>query len=119
MDVDLTLLLEIQDLRGKIRELEAGEALSKLEHNHFGIEAEEAIKVLRAAAAELEARLSEPVRRSYERIAGHLERVVVPVIDETCYGCFESIPAMRAREARHNVALQRCETCGRFLYFPE
>ena len=117
MDAQLTILLEIQDLRAKVRELEADSGVSALETDEFGIVPEDAITQLQQRIDELVGRLSVPIRRRYERIAGSVERVMVPVIAGTCYGCYVSVPTSRAGEADPNAELQSCEHCGRFLYF--
>jgi len=114
MDPQLTVLLQIQDLSTKLREMEA--ELGELEREHFGIEPEEACEVIRGKIAELEETLDRPVRRRYERIVGVVDRFVVPVIDGTCFGCFVSIPTARAGELDPNARLQSCEECGRFIY---
>ena len=114
MDAQLTLLLEIQDLTMKLKELDAG--LGAFEREHFGIDPAEAAGRLRAKIEELVGSLAKPVRRGYERIAGKVDRVVVPVIGGLCYGCFVTIPTARARDSDANAALQSCEHCGRFIY---
>lgn len=117
MDAQLTLLLEIQDLTAKVGELEAKEGLGTLEANQFGMDVEGATEALRAKLEELEGALPEPLRRRYERISGHINRVVVPVISGICYGCFVSVPAEQAGADDANAVLRTCEHCGRFLYF--
>jgi len=116
INAQLTLLLEIQDLSAKVKELRAPSDVGTLERETFGIDLEEAASQLEIRVKELEGQLSEPIRRRYERIAGHLDRVVVPVIAGTCYGCFVSIPTATAGEEDPNASLQTCEHCGRFLY---
>jgi predicted nucleic acid-binding Zn-ribbon protein len=117
MDAQLTILLEIQDLRAKVRELESDAGVGELEEDEFGIVPEDAIATLRSRIEELVGHLSVPVRRRYQRIADHLERVMVPVIAGTCYGCYVSVPTATAGDTDANAELQSCEHCGRFLYF--
>ncbi len=116
INAELTLLLQIQDARAKIKELRADTDLGRLEREHFGIDPEEAAAQLEKRVVELEGELSPNVRSRYARIAGHLDRVVVPVIAGTCYGCFVSIPTATVGEGDPNAILQTCEHCGRFLY---
>ena len=116
MDAQLTMLLEIQDLTAKVRELRAGSGLGQLEEKHFGIDPESAAKQLEQKIGELEDRLDDRVRRRYDRIVGRFDRVVVPVIAGTCYGCLVSIPTAAAGEVDPNEQLQSCEHCGRILY---
>jgi predicted nucleic acid-binding Zn-ribbon protein len=117
VDAQLTALLEIQDMRAKVRELREDSGVGQLEADQFGIDPEAAAVTLEARIAELVGELPVPIRRRYERIAGHVDRVVVPVIGGICYGCFVSVPTATAGETDPNAELQSCEHCGRFLYF--
>jgi predicted nucleic acid-binding Zn-ribbon protein len=117
MDAQLTTILEIQDLRANVRELEAHAGVGALEEDEFGIVPKDAVVTLESRIEELVGQLSVPVRRRYERIAGHVERVMVPVIAGTCYGCYVSVATATAGETDPNAELQSCEHCGRFLYF--
>lgn len=119
IDDQLMLLLEIQDLSTKARELEADEGMGELERNQFGMDLSEARDTLREKVGELEEQLDDRIRRRYQRIAGHVDRVVVPVLNGTCYGCFVQVATATAGEQDPNAELQTCEHCGRFLYFPK
>lgn len=116
MNPDLVILLEIQDLRSKVRELADDSALEELEQEHFHIDPAQAREQLEERALGLEEELSPPVRNRLDRVKGSLDRVVVPVINGVCYGCFVSIPTAVARDQDPNQDLQSCENCGRFLY---
>lgn len=109
-------LLEIQDLRSKTRELREEGALEELEQEHFNIDPAEAVQHLEERIAALEDELAPPVRQRYDRVKGTYDRVVVPVINGVCYGCFVSIATAVARDQDPNESMQGCETCGRFLY---
>lgn len=111
----MMLLLEIQDLRSQRRELAASP--HGVEVEHFNIDLDRAVAQLEGKIAELEEQLSPPVRSRYRRVAPTLDRVVVPVINGVCYGCFVSVATARAGEQDPNQSLSTCETCGRFLYF--
>ncbi len=113
MNPTLTTLLEIQDLRSKLRELEQN---PDLEVEEFHIDPGAAREHLATKIEELEQGLPDAVRRRYQRVASNLERVVVPVINGVCYGCFVSIAAATAGDQDPNTELRSCETCGRFLY---
>lgn len=116
MDPQLMLLLEIQEVRAKARELRSGTELGSLEEEYFGMDPAAAADALEEKAGDLEAELSPPVRRRYDLIAGRVDRVVVPVIGGTCYGCFVSIPTATAGDRDANAQLRSCENCGRFIY---
>jgi predicted nucleic acid-binding Zn-ribbon protein len=112
----LTTLLEIQDLRGQLRELTSDPAAAQVQAEHFNVDLDAAALTLDAKIAELVATLDSPIRRRYERTLASLGRVVVPVIDGMCYGCFVSIATATAGEVGPNDALRTCESCGRFIY---
>ena len=116
MHPHLTILLEIQDLRGQLRELTTDPDAARVQAEHFNVDLDEAAKALDAKIGELVAGLDPRVRRTYERMAAKFKRVVVPVIDGVCYGCLESIATATAGEADPNEALRGCEHCGRFIY---
>jgi hypothetical protein len=115
LDPHLVLLLEIQDLTSKARELDAGE-LGAVERAHFGVDPGEMARQIREKADELVQQLPMQVQRRYRRMAGRLDRAVVPVVGGTCYGCFVSIATAQAGEQEPNSALHTCEHCGRFIY---
>ncbi len=116
MHPELALLLELQDLRTQLRELETEPKAEEMEEEHFNIDPAQAANDLREKIDDLEEELSPEVRRRYRRILKSLERVVTPVINGVCYGCFVSIPTARARDQDPNEELQSCENCGRFIY---
>ena len=115
MNEQLVLMLEIQDLKSKAREIEGGE-LRNLERTHFGVEPDQAVSALRSKASDLMERLAPNVRGRFKQLVQRADRAVVPVIDGTCFGCYVSIPTATAGEQEPNAELQTCETCGRFLY---
>ena len=109
-------LLEIQDLRGQLRELTTDPAAAQVQAEHFNVDLVEATHALEQKIAELVATLDPRVRGRYERTLAKRERVVVPVIEGVCYGCFVSIATSTAGEVGPNEALRTCESCGRFIY---
>ena len=115
MNAQLEILLQIQDLHGQIRDLSHMEASRAFEEQEFHIDGEKAAAELTAKIGELESELADGVRARYERVKGR-GRVVVPVVHETCYGCFVSLPTSRATEMAGNQQINTCDNCGRFLY---
>ncbi|TVR56027.1 MAG: hypothetical protein EA421_04940 [Gemmatimonadales bacterium] len=116
MHPQLTLLMELQDLRGQLRELEDGGESETMEQEHFQLDPEQARSQLALTITDLEATLSTPIRLRYQRILPTRGRVVVPVINGVCYGCFVSIPTATAGDSDVHQDLQSCESCGRFIY---
>ncbi|NIP59869.1 MAG: hypothetical protein GWM92_16235 [Gemmatimonadetes bacterium] len=116
MHPQLALLLELQDLRTQYRELETEPRAEEVEEEHFNIDISQAKEDLAEKIADLEEALEPPVRRRYRRVAKSMNRVVAPVINGVCYGCFVSIPTAAARDQDPNEELQSCENCGRFIY---
>ncbi|MDE2719659.1 hypothetical protein [Candidatus Palauibacter polyketidifaciens] len=114
MDQQLELLLEIQDLRMQRRELTDGS--TDLEAEVFDVKIEDAIRSLDEKVEELAAKLTRGIRERYRRIADKAPRVVAPVINGICYGCFVAVSTARASEADRNLRVESCEYCGCFLY---
>jgi len=115
MNEQLVLMLEIQDMTAKAKEIESGE-LGDLERAHFGMDSTAAATTLRQKAEELVEELKPNVRERFRKMVKRFDRAVVPVIGGVCFGCFVSIPTATAGEQDPNADLQSCETCGRFIY---
>jgi len=116
MHPQLMLLLELQDLRAQHRELAGDEGAAPVEVEHFNIDRDEARTTLGEKIEELEDRLSPSIRSRYNRIAPNRERVVVPVINGVCYGCFVSIATATVGDQGVHQLVQSCENCGSFIY---
>lgn len=115
MHPQLELLLEIQDLKVQRRGLEDG-SLGEMESDVFDIRVEDAIEALSDKIVELEGRLSPSVTERYQLISGRGLRVVVPVLNRICYGCFVAVATAKSSESDRNERVESCEHCGRFLY---
>jgi predicted nucleic acid-binding Zn-ribbon protein len=116
MHPQLTLLLEIQDLRSQYRELKSEPQAVKVEREHFNIDLEGAIAQLGEKIEELEETLSPAVRARYRKIVPQRDRVVVPVVGGVCYGCFVSIATATVGNPDMHTELRSCEGCGSFIY---
>ena len=116
MHPQLEMLLEIQDLKTQRRELAETPGEREVEEDVFHIRVEDAVRELDQKIEEMENALDPRVKSRYERLAGKRPRVVVPVINGTCYGCFVSTPTAVSSDAARNEQLRFCESCGRFLY---
>lgn len=117
MNPQLEILLEMQDLRSQRQALEEQAAERKVEADLFDIEIEDALEELERKVDELESRLDPEIQSTYGRISRSLDRVVVPVLNGICYGCFIAVPRAWASEARENREVRTCQNCGRFLYY--
>lgn len=119
MHAQLEILLEIQDLRSQKRAL-SEEDVAEVESEVFEVSVEEAREKIDEKIGELESRLERPASGRYRRLGGHEgNRVVVPVVDGVCYGCFMRVPTAWASDAERNQELEVCDNCGRFLYHVE
>jgi len=116
MHAELEILLEMQDLQEQRRALAAG-PVRGMEAEVFELEIDGALRLLDEKITELEGRLSPSVHAGYARIAGGATRVVVPVLNGTCYGCFMAVPTSWSAEAGRNDHVRTCQNCGRFLYY--
>lgn len=116
MHPQLSLLLEIQDLRSQRKELASSE-MEEVQETHFNIDVGDAVATIDEKVETLEEELEALVRSRYGRVKDSLERVVAPVINGVCYGCFVSIPTATAGEGDPNDRVRTCENCGRFIYF--
>lgn len=117
MHSQLEMLLEIQDMKTQRRELGETEGERQVEEEVFQMQIEDAVAELGAKITEMEEALEPRVRTRYQRLAGKRARVVVPVVNGTCYGCFVKVPTARASDAARNEEIRFCENCGRFLYY--
>lgn len=116
MHPELTLLMELQDLRAQQRSLEGGESEAAVEEEHFNLNSARAAELIEEKIDSLKTSLSAPILKRYELVAPQRDRVVVPVIHGVCYGCFVSIPTATAGEQGGNTTVQTCENCGCFIY---
>ena len=117
MHPQLEILLQIQDLKAQRRELLEGEDARQVQRDEFGLDVEDATAQLDEKVVELEEELDPQTRSRYRRLASGLNRVVVPAVNGTCYGCFVAVPTAVASDPDERNRLTSCGHCGRFLYF--
>jgi uncharacterized protein len=116
MDTQLEILLQIQDLKAQRRDLQE-ETERQVQEQAFHLKVDEAIALLDEKIAEVEGELDPRVRKRYDRLVGAVDRVVVPAIAGTCYGCFVSVATSVVSDPAERARLRSCDHCGRFLYF--
>ncbi len=117
MDPQLEILLQIQDLKSKRKDLVEVDAAAQVQEEEFGLDLESATRQLDEKIGEIENELDPAVRSRYNRLAKGLNRVVVPAINGVCYGCFVAVPTAIASDPDERSTIQTCGHCGRFLYF--
>jgi predicted nucleic acid-binding Zn-ribbon protein len=112
MHPQLQKLVALQDIEQMIAEAQdQGDALTGMGFDLGGLEAlKEKANLL---AGEIELRHLSYYRRLTTRF-GH---AVVPVVGNLCTGCFANIPSSFVSATNENK-LQKCESCGRILYWP-
>ncbi|HEX6536304.1 MAG TPA: hypothetical protein VF041_17060 [Gemmatimonadaceae bacterium] len=115
---ELEILLEIQDLQMLRRDIGAADYAAAGVPVPGG-HAEQYAERLAERIAEREAQLSRRTQSSYQRIARRHERVVAPVLNGVCYGCFVHVPTSKGHDQDRNSELRNCESCGRFIYYTD
>ncbi len=117
MSEQLEILLQIQDLKAKRKDLQEVDAVAKVQEEEFHLDIEEATAQLDVKIDEVVEELEPTIRSRYRRLAAAMDRVVVPAINGMCYGCFVAIPTAIATDPEERAKVQSCAHCGRFLYF--
>ena len=115
LNPELEILLEIQDLQTLRRDVAKPDAATA----GLAEGAEARAARLEARIIEREQSLSPRVLATYQRVARRHERVVVPVLNGVCYGCFVHVATSRGHDTDRRAELQNCESCGRFLYYAD
>jgi len=112
MHPQLQLLVALQEMEEMIREVDqAGEELEGMGFTHEGL------GKLKAAHDELAGKVDPRHMSWYKRLTGKFGHAVVPVVNNLCTGCFANIPSSFVSKTNEN-RVQRCESCGRILYWP-
>jgi predicted nucleic acid-binding Zn-ribbon protein len=114
MHPQLQMLVALQDMEQMIREAEDQKKASELEDMGFDLSGLEKVK---AAAEELGAKIDQRHMSYYRRLTKRYGHAVVPVVSNLCTGCFAQIPASFVSVTNENK-VQKCENCGRILYWP-
>jgi predicted nucleic acid-binding Zn-ribbon protein len=114
MNPQLQVLIALQDVLLMIRE--AKDPSSKKAMGKMGFKLDN-LDALENTKEDLESQLSPTILREYRRAGSRYGRIVVPVINSICYGCFVRIPSAIDAADDRNKTLYRCENCGMFLYW--
>ena len=90
--------------------------LLKLQALEFGETTEKNVK---AQAAELRAKLPQPIVGHYDRLRVRGKKGVAIVRNQVCGGCHMHVPIGQITELMRDEDVQLCESCGRYLYLPD
>ena len=115
LHTELEILLEIQDLQTLRRDISVAEYAAA----GIPVDVEEFSARLGERITEREEQLSPRTQSAYRRILKRHERVVAPVLNGVCYGCFVHVPTSKGRDQERNSELRNCESCGRFIYYTD
>lgn len=112
MNTDLEHLVILNDIDLMIDDLGKGNAEVE-EKMGFDVSRREKLE---KARDDVRGKCTDPVLRRYDRIRGKYGKVISPVFDGVCYGCFQRLHTELAQISRNEDILS-CPHCGRFLYF--
>jgi len=101
----------------KIKEVEKGLKQKRAELEKIIAETEKEEKVLAKDSAEAKEKVDPRLLTAYERIRHSYRNglSVVPILRDSCGGCFNVIPPQRQSEIRQRKKIIVCEHCGRIL----
>ena len=106
----IELLVALQDLDIMLQELDEVQKLG------FELHAEGKEK-LNGARNELIGKIKKPLVGMYERLRARYKRAIVPVLEDTCSGCFMRLPTYLITLSQRDKEVISCEGCGRILYW--
>ena len=95
-----------------------GEEKKRLNEDAGRIKSE--LDKLKAQRLGLSGKVEKTVLAKYERIVKSKDGLaVVPVVNDSCHGCFRILPPQVINEIRMKTDLVFCENCARILYIEE
>jgi len=124
-DKILAMMLEAEELEDELKTAEKklknseSNLLSGQEQISRRIEqVDKEIDQLRDKRSALKKNIKPQVANSYERILNNKQgQAVVPVIGDTCQGCYMKLTPSDVNEVHKNHSLCFCENCSRILYW--
>lgn len=101
----------------KIKNVEDSLAIKRAELEKISIDTDKEEKVLAEKSAEAKEKVDPRLLTAYERIRASYRNglAVVPIMRDSCGGCFNVIPPQRQSEIRQHKKIIVCEHCGRVL----
>jgi len=106
-----------QKTADKIKDVEAALKLKRTELDKIIIETEKEEKALAKDSEDAKGKVDPRLLSAYERIRNSYRNglSVVPILRDSCGGCFNVIPPQRQSEIRQRKKIIVCEHCGRIL----
>lgn len=101
----------------KIKDVEEALQIKRKELEKISVETEKEEAVLAEKSAAAKEKVEPRLLSAYERIRNSYRNglAVVPIIRDSCGGCFNVIPPQRQSEIRQHKKIIVCEHCGRIL----
>lgn len=101
----------------KIKHVEESLAIKRAELEKITIDTDKEEKMLAEKSAEAKQKVDPRLLSAYERIRTSYRNglAVVPIMRDSCGGCFNVIPPQRQSEIRQHKKIIVCEHCGRIL----
>lgn len=101
----------------KIKDVEEALQIKRKELEKISVETEKEEAVLAEKSAAAKEKVEPRLLSAYERIRNSYRNglAVVPIVRDSCGGCFNVIPPQRQSEIRQHKKIIVCEHCGRIL----
>jgi len=101
----------------KVKDVEESLSVKRKELEKISVETEKEEKALSIKSDEAKEKVEPRLLSAYERIRSSYRNglAVVPIVRDSCGGCFNVIPPQRQSEIRQHKKIIVCEHCGRIL----
>ncbi len=101
----------------KIKDVEESLTVKRQELEKISIDTEKEEKILAEKSEGAKSKVDPRLLTAYERIRRSYRNglAVVPILRDSCGGCFNVIPPQRQSEIRQHKKIIVCEHCGRIL----
>ncbi len=116
MEPALQILLELQHIDQRLKELEDPAEARQMKKLGFTLDPEKKahLSELRKKRAD---QLEPEVVAHYQGLKERYGQAVVPVDGGICLGCFMTIPTSWLQRVREAINVRTCGHCGRILYW--
>ncbi|KQC13134.1 MAG: hypothetical protein APR63_01190 [Desulfuromonas sp. SDB] len=126
MDKNLEILISIDNLETYMDDLNDQKYIDKIQELGMTIDTK-ALASLEKTRSDLLDELTPNLKREYLRLKKYYQnspipRAIVPIRFERgegfCFGCSSKIPAEVFQRVKKYHTIERCENCGRFIFWP-